>query len=440
MGAKHRVAATEGAPGDAATPVPGRHVETPDGHDVGTGEAVRQRDGPDPLTGGEQPERAQVPGAFVRALDPLVGTRGPRRPGPTEIVGQHRRVHHLEGGSRRRTRGHSPSSAACRACPRRAARARRRRRAPGDHRPGVAPLPRGIALGSESRVQHPTDPGPAPDHDIRSREVHQSDGSAPGAVVCSPPAIPAPATPGCCSSRDAPGRRRRPRGGSAWSRDRQTNERRRCRHSAIVGHEGCQLAAEQLRRRQMNGVETAQDARVERRRCIEKLFVDLHEVQPLQESSGPGQRPRTVPTDRAKDLDPGQGTGGPSRLLAKIAAERRGLGLGDDQLHQRGGVQVHHPRLSLPGPPAKEHGARAGPAGHGRQRWAEIEQISRRRDHAPAADQALDMAGAAQGDKQGDGPPARGDFQSLPRLDMAEILACPLSQLPDTDGFHGATL
>jgi len=88
----------------------------------------------------------------------------------------------------------------------------------------------------------------------------------------------------------------------------------------------------------MNGIETTQHARVKRRRHIEKLFVDLHEVQPLQESSGAGHRPRTVPADCAKDLDPGEGAGGPLRLLAQIAAERRGLRLGDDELHKRGGV------------------------------------------------------------------------------------------------------
>jgi len=32
----------------------------------------------------------------------------------------------------------------------------------------------------------------------------------------------------------------------------------------------------------MNGVQTAQHARVERCGCIEKLLVDLHEVQPPQ--------------------------------------------------------------------------------------------------------------------------------------------------------------
>ncbi len=70
----------------------------------------------------------------------------------------------------------------------------------------------------------------------------------------------------------------------------------------------------------MNGVETAQHARVERRCRIEKLFVDLHDVQPLQESSCPGECRGTVATDRAKDRDASEGAGGSLGFVTKIAA------------------------------------------------------------------------------------------------------------------------
>ena len=97
----------------------------------------------------------------------------------------------------------------------------------------------------------------------------------------------------------------------------------------------------------MNGVETAQHTRVERRCCIEKLFVDLHQVEALQQSSGPGECHGTVAADGAKDLDAREGAGGPLGFVTKIAAERRGLGLGDDELHERGGVEVHPAATAL---------------------------------------------------------------------------------------------
>ena len=79
-----------------------------------------------------------------------------------------------------------------------------------------------------------------------------------------------------------------PVAGSARSSDRHINQPRRFRHPSIVGHDRGQLVAEELRSGQMNGVQTAQHARVERCGCVEKLLVDLHEVQPLQSVVEPG--------------------------------------------------------------------------------------------------------------------------------------------------------
>ncbi len=52
-------------------------------------------------------------------------------------------------------------------------------------------------------------------------------------------------------------------------------------------------------------------------------------------------------TDGAKDLDPGEGAGGPRWFVGKIPAERRGLNLGDDKLHERGRVEVNHRSTAL---------------------------------------------------------------------------------------------
>jgi len=169
----------------------------------------------------------------------------------------------------------------------------------------------------------------------------------------------------------------------------------------------------------MNRVETAQHARVERRCCIQKLLVDLHEVQSLQESPCPSEGPEAVTAHGTNDLDAGQRAGGPLGFATKILAEHLGLRLGDDELHERGGIKVHHRRLALSRPCTAENPARARLAGHGPERGAEIEQIASRRRHAAAEHQTLDMASAVQGDEQGDRATTGGDLHRSTCLDLA---------------------
>src|SRR5947208_15279837 len=49
-----------------------------------------------------------------------------------------------------------------------------------------------------------------------------------------------------------------------------------------------------------------------------------------------------MPPHGAQDRDQGEGTGSASGFPAEIASERRGFRLGDDELHERGRVQVYH--------------------------------------------------------------------------------------------------
>src|SRR5712691_9703080 len=98
------------------------------------------------------------------------------------------------------------------------------------------------------------------------------------------------------------------------------------------------------------------------------------------------------------------------------------------------------PGLSFAGAGAAEHGARTRLADRGRQRRAEVEQISGRRNQATAAYHPLDETHPSQGDQHGDRAPPRGDLDALARLDVAQIFAGPLSQLAHTDRFHRATL
>ena len=73
-----------------------------------------------------------------------------------------------------------------------------------------------------------------------------------------------------------------------------------------------------------------------------RFFVDLYEVEPLQQSSRPRERGRTVTARGAKNLDAGQSAGRPLGFAAEIAAQRQRLRLGDDKLHERGGIEIDH--------------------------------------------------------------------------------------------------
>src|SRR5262245_4699249 len=91
----------------------------------------------------------------------------------------------------------------------------------------------------------------------------------------------------------------------------------------------------------MNRVQASRDARIERGCRLDQLVVDLHEVEPLKEPAGPGLRGRTVAPDRAENLHPCEGTGRPIGLTSEILAKCTRLGFRDDELHERGRVQIH---------------------------------------------------------------------------------------------------
>jgi hypothetical protein len=92
----------------------------------------------------------------------------------------------------------------------------------------------------------------------------------------------------------------------------------------------------------MNRVRTSQDARVKGGGRLEKLLVDLHEVKPLEEASGPSSCGRAVRVDGAENLDPRERTGRPFWLPAQILAKRPGFRLRDHELHKGGRIQVDH--------------------------------------------------------------------------------------------------
>ncbi len=225
---------------------------------------------------------------------------------------------------------------------------------------------------------------------------------------------------------------RTPRNGSARRGDGQIEQARRGRHAAVIRHDRGELITEQLRRRQVDSIEASQHAGVDDRRGIEKLIVDLHEIQPLQEASRPRERRRPVATDGTKDFDSRQSAGSPRRFVGQVPAERRGLRLSDDELHQRRRIEVNQ-RLSLPGPGAGQDGARARSTGHGGQRRTEVEQISGRRDDAPAPHEALDMPGATHGNQQGDRATSRRDFHGAPALDESQVFSGALPELSHAD-------
>ena len=85
----------------------------------------------------------------------------------------------------------------------------------------------------------------------------------------------------------------------------------------------------------MNGIETALHARVERSSGVEKVVVELHEVQPLQESSGPRERRCPVPTDGAKNLDSGEPYVAVTSRPSCSQASRKDPGVKMDTIVQR---------------------------------------------------------------------------------------------------------
>src|SRR5262245_58224962 len=87
--------------------------------------------------------------------------------------------------------------------------------------------------------------------------------------------------------------------------------------------------------------------------------------------------------------------------------------------------------LPLAGPRAGEDRAGTSSPGRGHQGGAEVEQVSGRRHDPPTAHEALDVAGPAHGNQQGDRTPPSGDFHRLTGLDLSQVPAGLLSQLPD---------
>ena len=109
----------------------------------------------------------------------------------------------------------------------------------------------------------------------------------------------------------------------------------RGRHPGIVGHDGGQLVAEELRGGEMDGVEAAQDPAIEGRGRLEQRIVDTDQMETRQETAGSRDWSRTVWADSSEHLDPREGARSAVALSTQISPERRGLGLRDHQLHER---------------------------------------------------------------------------------------------------------
>ena len=171
---------------------------------------------------------------------------------------------------------------------------------------------------------------------------------------------------------------RTPRTGSARCGDGQIEQTRRGRHAAVVHHDPGELITEQLRRRQVDGIEAPQHAGVDDRRGVEKLFVDRREIEPLQEASRPRERrrpwPRTARRTSTRARTQEAPSGSPARYR-RSAADSASAMMSFTAPTSRG-----RPGLSLPGPDASQDGARARPTGHGGQRRTEVEQVSGWRD------------------------------------------------------------
>ena len=97
----------------------------------------------------------------------------------------------------------------------------------------------------------------------------------------------------------------------------------------------------------MNRVETARHPRIERGRRLEQLIVELHQVETLQEPACTRERRGPMSAHRAEDFHPRETARGPLRLIAKETTKRSRLRFRDDELHQRGGIEIDQ-ALPLP--------------------------------------------------------------------------------------------
>ena len=124
----------------------------------------------------------------------------------------------------------------------------------------------------------------------------------------------------------------------------------------VVGQENSEIGANRERCGKVDCVERAKFSRIKIAGSVQERFIEPYQSHCAEEPPsrayaavvpGPSQRPNGL---RAEER--GRGPFGPSR---EESSERCRFGLHDDQLHERGGVEVCRPtvhRLAIPRAPA----------------------------------------------------------------------------------------
>ena len=98
----------------------------------------------------------------------------------------------------------------------------------------------------------------------------------------------------------------------------------------------------------MNRIEATQHAWIQRGGGVEQVVIDGDEIEPLEKASSAGERSRPVASHGTKHLHPCQAARGALGLVPEEAPQGGRLRLGNDELHQRGRIEVDQGVLSLP--------------------------------------------------------------------------------------------
>ena len=122
----------------------------------------------------------------------------------------------------------------------------------------------------------------------------------------------------------------------------------------------------------MDRVEAPQARQVELSGRVEQVVVEFQEVDALQQRLRPRDRPVALRSDRPYDLNAREPAGDPTRVTPQIAAQCRRSRLADDELYDRGRVEIKG-QSALGRAHPRQHVARPWPARHRPQRLAKIE-------------------------------------------------------------------
>lgn len=122
--------------------------------------------------------------------------------------------------------------------------------------------------------------------------------------------------------------------------DGEFQQRGRLGHPSVVRHHAFQVWPYELSGCQVNRVERSQDARIQTPRRIEQRVLESDEVDPPEQFPRPLQSGGALLPDGSRYLRTREPARDPARISAQEASEGRGFRFPNDELYQRGRVEI----------------------------------------------------------------------------------------------------